>query len=65
MNSLDISEVRWTKLVIDWMWEVKGSELLGKVCFHRHSSSLGSQILLNYYCFLSFSSRIFPKEYKI
>lgn len=29
MDSLDISEVKWTELVIDWMWQAEGSGHLG------------------------------------
>lgn len=30
----DISGVKWTRLVIDWMWEVKGSEHLERFAFN-------------------------------
>ena len=38
------------------MWEVKGSEHLGKIYFCWHICSIGSQICLSYYPFLSFFS---------
>lgn len=70
MRSSDFSEVSWSKLVIDRMWEVKGNERFGMIGFHWHICFLGSQILLISTFFyltvlLCFSSRIFPKESKI
>lgn len=31
-GTADISEARWTEVVVDQMWEVTGSEHLGKAC---------------------------------